>query len=84
MPSVKPWDKERRAHVSRKIIKESERAKARLGAAGVLMIVFYADGDYLHIQDAGSAPMPFKEVYKRLLSANEILAASGGEDVAVN
>jgi hypothetical protein len=38
----------------------------------------------MHMQDAGSAPMPLPDLYKRLLSAREILDASGGEDVALS
>jgi hypothetical protein len=47
----------------------------------VVIVAFFQDGNCMHIQDGGSAPMPFDELYKELSSAMTILDQSGGEDV---
>lgn len=79
----KPWDEDRRARVKAKIDKESARAAARLGAEGVVIVAFFAEGEYLHMQDGGKSPMPFKELYQKLLAARQLLEESGGEDVKI-
>jgi hypothetical protein len=78
-----PWPMEKRSRVTRKIEKEAARAAARLGAEGVVIIAFFKDGEYFHMQDAGSAPMPLSDLYKQMVSAREVLGESGGEDVAL-
>ena len=80
MTIPKPWPPERRSRVLAKINKESERAAARLGAAAVVIVAFYEEGEYLHMQDGGKSPMPFKELYRNLLSAAEMNEAAGGKD----
>jgi hypothetical protein len=52
---MNPWTPEKRSSVKRKIDKEAARAAARLGAKTVLVIAFFADGEYLHLQDGGTA-----------------------------
>lgn len=81
---MQPWTPEKRAAVKRKIDKEAARTAARLGAAGVTIVAFFPDGEHLHMLDGGMSPMPHDELYKRLLTATEILKDSGGEDVALS
>jgi hypothetical protein len=82
--SVTPWTPERRSVIKRRIDKEAARAAARLNATTVLIVAFFEDGEYLHMQDGGSAPIDFSHVYKTLASATEILKESSGEDVALS
>jgi hypothetical protein len=76
-----PWTPEKRSQVKRKIDKEAARAAARLGAKTVVIVAFFQDGNCMHMQDGGSAPMPFDKLYKQLSLAMTILDQSGGEDV---
>ena len=80
---MKPWTPEKRSQIKRKIDKESVRAAARIGAKNTVIIAFFENGEFLHMQDGGVSPMPFAELYKMLLSATTILTESGGEDVAL-
>lgn len=73
-----PWDEARRARAKAKIDKESDRVAARLGAVGVVLVVFFEDGDSLHMMDGGRSPVPFKDLYRNLISATEIAEAGGG------
>lgn len=54
-----------------KIKKECERAAARLGAKGVVMIALYQDGEFVHALDAGLCPMPIKELYQMMLACHD-------------
>lgn len=83
--SPQPWTKEKRSITKRKIDKEAERAAARLGASMVTILAWFpAGGEYLHMQDGGSAPMPSDALYKHLATVATILDKSGGEDVALS
>lgn len=84
MSTPQPWDAERRNIVKRRIDKEAARAAGRLGAETVMIIAFFRDGEYAHMLDGGTAPMPPAELYARLLSVKQVLAESGGKDVAVS
>jgi len=79
---MKPWPMERRSQIKKKIDREAARAAARLGAEAVMIVAFFKDGEYLHMQDGGTSPMPPAELYKKLATATSILEDSGGEDVA--
>lgn len=79
-----PWTPEKRSATKRKIDKEAKRAAERLGAATVAIIAFFPDGEFLHMQDGGTAPMGFKDLYAKMCSAMNILEQSAGEDVPVN
>ena len=81
---MQPWSIEKRDRTNRKIEKEADRAAARLGAKHVVIIAFFEDSEYLHMQDGGKAPMPLEQLYKQMLSVRHVLDASGGEDVAMN
>lgn len=81
---MKPWDKEKRAQVKRKIDKEARRAADRLGAQGVMIIAFFKQGEYAHVLDGGEAPMPYEEVYKKMVTGYGVVKESGGEDVEVH
>ena len=81
---MKPWTPEKRSQVKRKIDKEAARTAKRLGAATVAIIAFFPEGEYLHMQDGGTAPMDLKKVYAKLASAHEIMESTGGEDVSLN
>jgi hypothetical protein len=80
---MQPWPIEKRSRVTKKIEREAARAAARLGAENVVIIAFFKDGEYMHMQDAGTAPMPLSDLYKKMVSARDILGESGGEDVAL-
>ena len=76
------WTPEQRAAKLEKLRKEAERAMARLGAAGVVMVAFWAEGDSgYHMLDGGVSPMPLKDLYVRLQAMHEMMAMSGGKDV---
>jgi hypothetical protein len=77
-----PWTTERRATVKRKIDKEAERAAIRIGAKSVVIIAFFSDGEYLHLQDGGNSPVP--NLYEHLATARQVLDESGGADVALS
>lgn len=81
-----PWDKDRRAATMAKIRKEAERAAARVGAKGAVLIALYPDGENIHLLDAGFVPanLDLAQLYRMMLSANAIVQDSDGEDVKVN
>lgn len=81
--SPTPWAPEKRSAVKRKIDREAARAAARLGAKSVLIVAFFPDGEYLHMLDGGTAPMPTAELYKKLATVETVLAESCGKDVAL-
>lgn len=83
MPS--PWTPEKRSQIKRKIDKEAKRAAERLGASHVVAIVFFLDGDgeHLHMQDGGTSPMSFADLYKKMSGIMGVLDESGGADVAM-
>jgi hypothetical protein len=81
--SPQPWTTEKRSQVKRKIDKEAKRAAERLGAATVAIIAFFPEGEFLHMQDGGTAPMDFKKLYTQLSVVMTTLEESGGEDVAI-
>lgn len=79
-----PWSMEKRSRTAAKIEKEAARAAARLGAKHVVIIAFFRDGEYLHMQDAATdLPMSLPDLYKKMISMNDVLDASGGKDVAL-
>ena len=83
---AEPWDHQKRAHVSKRILKESKRIAANLGATGgVIIIAFFKDGDKLHVQDGGHALMSFKDIYLKMASCHEVMESSkDGKDVQVS
>ncbi len=76
-----PWTTEKRSQIKRKIDREAKHSAGRLGAAHVVVIAFFPDGEFLHMQDGGSAPMPFEQLYKQMSGVMATLKESGGEDV---
>ena len=82
--SVTPWTPEKRKKVNDEIAKQAEKVAKRIGCRGVVIIAFFPDGNNMHVEEAGRAPMPFKELHQKMTTAYEVLEASGGEDVAVN
>lgn len=78
-----PWTIEKRSRVSDKIKKEAVRVAARLGASHVVVVAFFADGDHLHMQDAGNPPMDYATLYKHLATAHQVVTEAGG-DVAIS
>lgn len=78
------WPMERRMAMKAQIDQEAKNAAEALGATGCVIIAFFQDGDLMHSQDGGIAPMPFNELYRRMATAWEVMEASGGEDVAIN
>lgn len=65
-----PWTPARRRAVTRKIQKECDRAAARLGARGVVMIALFEDGEYTHFLDAGLCQTPLAEIYRLMLDVH--------------
>lgn len=82
--SPSPWSQERRAAKRQKIDKEADRAAARLGASGVVIIAFFEDGEYLHTQDGGKSPMPFIDLYKTMAVATQVMNESEEGGVNIN
>ncbi len=83
--SPSPWNREKRASMTRKINKEAKRAASRLGASMVTIIAWFPAGEeHLHMLDGGDAPMPRDQVYKQMVSIGAVLDESGGEDVALS
>ncbi len=79
--SLSPWTPLRREQTKKKIDREAIRAAARIGAKSAVIIAFFEDGEYLHLQDGGKSPMP--NLYQRLATARGVLDESGGADVAM-
>ena len=81
-----PYSFEKRSRIKRKIDKEAERLVGRVGAQGALVICFFQEGEYCHIQDGGAGILPahdVREIYARMAQACNFLEESGGEDVAI-
>lgn len=78
---MNPWDQERRERLAAKIRKEADRAAARIGAEGVVMVAFFPDGEHFHVLDGGKSPMPFLDLYKMLVTVTEAQEGSPGKDV---
>ena len=51
----------------------------KLGAVSCMMVVFFADGEYLHMIDGGTAPMPPGEVFAKCAAAYAIASDPDGE-----
>ena len=83
MSTPTPWTMERRSAFKRRIDKEAARVAGRIGATSVIIIAFARDGEYLHMQDGGTAPGDISQIYKMLITAHEGVASSGGIDVVV-
>lgn len=77
------WPMEKRSALKRRIDKEADRAAARLGASGVVVIAFFSDGQHMHMLDGGRAPMKFADLYQQMVQLTSVLKASGGEDVSL-
>jgi hypothetical protein len=80
-PHPEPWSQERRARMKTRIDKAAKAAKSMLGAHTVVIIATFEDGEFLHMQDGGTSPMPLLELYQRIQSSHQIMEASDGEDV---
>jgi hypothetical protein len=79
-----PWTPEKRSSIKHKIDKQAAYAAQKLGAKTVAIIAFFPDGEYLHMLDGGTAPMPLKDLYAKLQTVHEVVEQSGGSDVAMN
>ena len=79
-----PWPMEKRSRVTDKIKKEAARVAERIGAKHVVIIAFFPEGEYMHMQDAGNPPMDYGKLYHHLATAHAVTAASGGEDIALS
>ncbi len=78
-----PWSVAKRAEIKADIDHAAGIAAKVLKAKHVMMVVFYEEGQYLHLQDGGTAPMAFEDVYLRMISAHQMMAETNGEDVGV-
>lgn len=79
-----PWTDEEIKLVKHRIDREAKRAAERIGAMSCIVIAFFEDGEYLHMQDGGSSPMPPEQLYKKLAAAFEMTDESSGKDVALS
>lgn len=66
-----PWTPQQRAAAQTKIDKEARRVAKKLGAKCAVIVAFYEDGMYFHMQDGGQSPMPIEQLYRQLLAAKE-------------
>jgi hypothetical protein len=80
---IKPWSKEKRAHTQGKIDAQAAKAAKALKAECCMIVAFFPDGGFLHMQDGGKSPMPPDQLYRQLLSMREVMETSGSEDVAI-
>jgi hypothetical protein len=78
---IRPWPKEKRGRIQAKIDKEAKRTAVKLGARCCVIVAFFEEGAYYHMQDGGQSPVPTEQLYRQLVSMKEVLEASGGEDV---
>ena len=76
-----PWPMEKRQRIGRRIVKEAERTARRIGAKGVVIIAFFQEGEYVHVQDGGVSPVPFQDLYKRMLAGHDMMETAGSDDV---
>jgi hypothetical protein len=70
--TIKPWTDQKRLAIKSKIDKAAQAAAKTLGAEAVTIIAFFAEGDFLHMQDGGTSPMPSGQLYERLAEANGV------------
>lgn len=61
-----PWPAERRAHMEKLLTKEAAKVKRSIGAYTVMIVATFEDGEFLHMQDGGTSPMPLDEFYARM------------------
>ena len=80
---IKPWPKEKRDSIADALDVEAKNAARRLKATCCVIVAFFPDGEFYHMQDGGQAPMPTEQLYRHLVAAKEA-EASGGEDTHVN
>lgn len=78
---IKPWSKEKRAFTQGKIDAQAKKAAKALKAQCCMIVAFFPDGSYLHMQDGGQSPMPPDQLYRQLLSMREAMEAT--EDVSI-
>jgi len=82
-PKPEPWPPERRARMKARIDKAAKAAKNMLGAHTVVIIATFEDGEFLHMQDGGTSPMPLMELYARIQSSHQVMDVSDGKDVVI-
>jgi hypothetical protein len=81
---IKPWSKEKRAHTQGRIDAQAKKAAKALKAKCCMIVAFFEDGSYYHMQDGGQSPMAPDQLYRQLLSMREVMDTTGGEDTHVN
>jgi hypothetical protein len=84
MSVVDKWSKEKRREVKLKIDEQAELASKTLGAQSVVMVVFFRDGDYMHMMEGGRSPLPTDQLFKVLASVNDVLGESDGDDISLS
>jgi hypothetical protein len=63
---IKPWPADKCAKTQAKIDKEARRTATRLGARCCVVVAFFEDGGYYHMQDGGQSPMPVEQLYRQI------------------
>lgn len=77
-----PWTPEQRSRKKAKLDKEAAKVAGRVGADHVIVIAFFPEGEFYHMMDGGSSPVPMKQLYSTMLATHMKLELSGGEDIA--
>jgi hypothetical protein len=70
-----PWTLSKRIAVRDLIDKCARDAADSIGATHVVLVAFFEDGKYIHMQDGGEPPMPFSDVYKHLVEVHDAAEA---------
>ena len=83
MSDAEPWTREKRNKIHAAMDSEADRAAASLGATHVVLLAFFADGEHVHMLDAGKAPMPLEELYLHLATVIATMKESGGDDIKI-
>ena len=68
---IKPWSKEKRTYTQGKIDDAARAVAKKLKAKCCVIVAFFEDGGYYHMQDGGQAPMPIDQLYRHLVAIKE-------------
>ena len=63
----KPWDGDKRDRMEKRVNKAAANACKTIGAKTVLIVATFEDGEYFHIVDGGTSPMPAAKLYAQML-----------------
>jgi RNase P protein component len=75
---VEPWSRERRNDIARRVREAAEAVAQELGAAHIVVVTFFPDGEHTHIVIEGNPPMPYGELYRHLQAAEQMVQERPG------